>query len=180
MARNLTNVVLSAGFAAVVNNLLADGITVSTVPLNGKVSQAFQNGSSGAGKADSAWGDAVRTLAGSATDTIDLNAMASIDIGAGSGKDPLGVAIANAKVMGLLIISDPASVGTLTVGDAGSNAWAALLGATGTMQVGPGQWVMIGTQGDGWATDSTHKNLLITNSSAGSTSYGIFLLGRSA
>ncbi|MBP5930190.1 hypothetical protein F3K39_19180 [Streptomyces sp. LBUM 1479] len=129
----------------------------------------------GAGKADRVFSDR-RTLAASATEDLDL---------AGVLLDAFGQAITFARVKGLIVAATAANTNNVVIGNASSNAWAALLGATGTAIIRPGAFIALGTgEADavGYAvTAGTGDQLKVANSAGGTpVTYDIHIIGASA
>lgn len=128
----------------------------------------------GAGKADLRFTD-TRTLAASATEDLDL---------AGVLTDAFGVALTFVKIKGLFISAAVGNTNNVVVGAAASNAWAALLNATGTITLRPGATlgVMAGAaDATTYAvTAGTGDLLKVANSAAGtSVTYDIVIIGSS-
>jgi hypothetical protein len=129
-----------------------------------------------AGQADKLFAD-TRSLAASANEDLDL---------AGTMlQDPLGANLTFVKVKGLLVAASAANTNNVVVGAAASNAWTALLGATGTVTVRPGAVFAAfagAADANGYAVVASTGDLLrIANSAGGSTvSYDIVVLGTSA
>ncbi|MFC7909063.1 hypothetical protein [Streptomyces nigra] len=129
----------------------------------------------GAGKADRLFSDR-RTLAASATEDLDL---------AGSLVDAFGATITFARIKGIVIAAAAANINNVVIGNASSNAWATLLGATHTLTLRPGAFVAVGTgeaDATGYAVTAGTGDLLKIANSAGSSSvaYDIHILGCSA
>lgn len=128
----------------------------------------------GVGKADLRFTD-TRTLAASATEDLDL---------AGVLTDAFGTALTFVRVKGIFISAAAANVNNVIIGAAASNAWAALLNATGTITLRPGAsfGAMTGAADTGYSvTGGTGDLLKVANSAAGtSVSYDIVIIGASA
>ncbi|MFF5984420.1 hypothetical protein ACFY78_36815 [Streptomyces olindensis] len=129
----------------------------------------------GAGKADKVFSDR-RTLAASATEDLDL---------AGSLVDAFGATITFARIKGIIVAAADANANNVVVGNATSNAWATLLGATGTVVLRPGAFLAVGTgvaDATGYAvTAGTGDLLKVANSGAGtSVTYDVHIIGASA
>ncbi|MFF9199963.1 hypothetical protein ACF09L_32630 [Streptomyces sp. NPDC014779] len=137
-------------------------------------SMALANGT-GAGKADRVWSDR-RTLAASATEDLDL---------AGVLLDAFGQAVTFARIKGIVIAAAAGNTNNVVVGNATSNAWSTLLGATGTLTLRPGAFAAVGTgtsDATGYVVTAATGDLLkIANSGAGSSvTYDIHIIGASA
>lgn len=127
----------------------------------------------GAGRADKIWTD-TRTLAASATEDLDL---------AGSLTDVFGGTITLATVKVLYVAASSSNTNDVVVGNASSNAWAALLGATGTVTLKPGAvFLVAATAANPWpVTAGTGDLLKVANSAAGSgVTYDIAVIGATA
>lgn len=129
----------------------------------------------GVGKADKRFTD-TRTLAASATEDLDL---------AGVLLDAFGAAITFARVKGLFISAAAANTNNVIVGAASATAWAALLGATGTITIRPGTTVGVmagAADATGYVVAAGSTDLLkVANSAAGtSVTYDILIIGASA
>ncbi|WP_416975657.1 hypothetical protein [Streptomyces sp. 4F14] len=137
-------------------------------------SMSLTNGT-GVGKADRLFSDR-RTLAASATEDLDL---------AGVLLDAFGAAVTFARVKGIIVAAAAGNTNNVVVGNAASNAWATLLGATSTVTLRPGAFVAVGTgvaDATGYAvTAGTGDLLKIANSGAGtSVTYDVHIIGASA
>lgn len=129
----------------------------------------------GAGKADRVFSDR-RTLNASATEDLDL---------AGALIDAFGAAITFARIKGIIIAAADGNTNNVVVGNATSNAWAALLGATSTVTLRPGSFLAVGTgvaDANGYAvTAGTGDLLKVANSGAGTAvTYDVHIIGASA
>ncbi|MCM2394357.1 hypothetical protein [Streptomyces albipurpureus] len=162
------------GISASIYQSKAQDLTVSEDRLSFRRAVHLASGT-GAGKADKVFHDR-RTLAASATEDLDL---------AGVLLDAFGTAITFVKVKGLFVAAAEGNTNSVIVGNATSNAWSTLLGATGTVTLRPGAsfGVMAGAA-DATAyavTAGTGDLLKIANSAAGtSVSYDIVIVGASA
>jgi len=128
----------------------------------------------GAGQADRIWHDK-RTLAASATEDLDL---------AGALLDALGGTFVLARVKALLVKAADANANNVVVGAAAATAWAALLGATGTVTLRPGAlFAAFAGKADatGYAVGAGATDFLkVANSGAGTVDYEIVIIGASA
>jgi hypothetical protein len=128
-----------------------------------------------AGQADRVFSDR-RTLAASATEDLDL---------AGALVDAFGATVTFARVKGLVIAAAAGNTNNVVLGNATSNAWATLLGATSTVTLRPGAFLALGTgaaDAVGYAvTAGTGDLLKVANSGAGSSvTYDVHIIGASA
>ncbi|WP_282698228.1 hypothetical protein [Streptomyces sp. CC208A] len=161
-----------SAFAELVKTTTLGGTTRAPQSLARSMSLAD---GTGAGKADRVWSDR-RTLAASGSEDLDL---ADVLL------DAFGGAISFARVKGIVIAAAAGNTNNVVVGNASANAWAPLLGATGTVTLRPGAFLAVGTgaaDATGYAvTASTGDLLKIANSGAGSTvTYDIHVIGASA
>jgi hypothetical protein len=129
----------------------------------------------GAGAADRMWHD-TRSLAASGTEDIDV---------AGSLLDSFGGTVVFARIKGLYIAASASNTNNVVVGGAGSNAWATLLNAAGTVTLRPGAAVMVmagAADATGYAVTAGTGDLLhVANSGSGSAiSYDVVIIGASA
>ncbi|WP_282698209.1 hypothetical protein [Streptomyces sp. CC208A] len=167
---------LTSSLSVAANATLTSALDLATAsaPVTVRAATTWQSGI-GAGQADRVFSDR-RTLAASATEDLDL---------AGVLLDAFGAAITFARVKGLYVRADAANVNNVVLGNATSNAWAALLGATGTLTLRPGAAVGLTTgAADATAyavTAGTGDLLKVANSGAGTAvSYDIVIIGSSA
>jgi hypothetical protein len=164
----------SLSIAATAEQTSALDLVTGTAPLRVRHAVSLVNGT-GAGAADRLYSDR-RTLAASATEDLDL---------AGVLTDAFGASITFARIKGLIISASAANTNNVIIGNATSNAWAALLGATGTVTLRPGAClgVMAGPADvTGYAvTAGTGDVLKVANSAGGSSvTYDVVLIGASA
>lgn len=128
----------------------------------------------GLGKADKAY-TARRTIAASGSEDLDL---------AGVLQDAFGAPITFVRIKGLVIAAGVSNSNNVVIGNATSNAWAALLNATGTITLRPGAVLaaIAGAEDAAYAvTASTGDVLKVANSGGGSAvSYDICIVGASA
>lgn len=171
-------------FTADLVNALTNSVASTEASLSLSKNIPLADGTT-ANKANQAWASYARTLTSGNNEEIDLYDLGSLDIGAGAGKDPVGGAFALAEIVGLLIISDAASVGVVTVGGTTAstgNEWVSFLAdKTDLAKIRPGGFLAIGAGTDpGWAVvDSTNHKLKIA-AVGGNVTYSIFVLGRNA
>ncbi|NUK07467.1 hypothetical protein HRW18_05445 [Streptomyces lunaelactis] len=160
--------------SAAVRQTKALDLTTVSDPLDFKRAVHLESGTT-VGKADKVFHDR-RTLSASATEDLDL---------AGVLLDAYGVAITFVKIKGLFIAADAANTNNVVVGNAAATAWAALLGATGTLTIRPGTTVGVtagATDATGYAVAAGSTDLLKVANSAGGTgvTYDIVIIGTSA
>lgn len=177
---------VSAQLEATLKNLVNSSPALSaSIAQGGSITPvtALTNGTT-ANKADRIWHDPARTLTGATSETIDLFDLASVDIGAGAGKDALGQSGGFAEIVAILVENDATSTGNLTLGGDGTtacwNSWAngdddAVIGP-----IKPGGFAFLFQPSDpAFAVADTSNHLLKIASSA-TLEYSITVLGRSA
>lgn len=152
------------------NNVSSPAFT----PVVDKVLQ-FTNGT-GIGQYDVLFVDK-RTLAASTTEDLDLTGTAL--------KSAFNANIANAEIVGVIVIAEATNTNDVVVGGAASNGWFGLFAdATDKSLVKPGGLfanISYDASGLGAVTAGTGDLLRIGNSSSGSSvTYTIVILGRSA
>jgi hypothetical protein len=148
-------------------------------PFNLSKTIEFSNGN-GAGQANALY-YAQRTLAGSASETLDIS---------GSLTNNIGETFTIARVKTLIVINDPhdlsvdiANTTDLIIGAAAATQWAALLGTTGTITLEPGATSLHcckQTDATAWvATGGSTDSLKIANGGATELKYQIVIIGAS-
>ncbi|MER8233474.1 hypothetical protein [Streptomyces sp. NPDC094049] len=159
---------------AVDGNLTAAlDLSMASAPVTVRAATSWQSGT-GAGRADRLFSDR-RQLAASATEDLDL---------AGVLLDAFGATITWARIKGLYIRAADTNTNNVVIGNATSNAWAMLLGATGTITLRPGASFGVVTgaaDAVGYAvTTGTGDILKVGNSGAGTpVSYDLVIIGTS-
>lgn len=135
----------------------------ANIPVNAQPSTTFTNGT-GANQAQVLFQQSY-TLSGT-TQTLDLFSGLT---------DSYGTAVVLTSVKALYIQNTGTSL--ITVGDAGSNPWNTFLGATSTLTLNPGDWIVTASPtAGGWAVGtSTNVNLLVTGTSG--QTFSIAFLG---
>jgi hypothetical protein len=125
----------------------------------------------GADQANNIFSDE-RTLAASATESLDL---------AGSLSNALGALLTFTAVKAIMIVADPGNTNDVVVGGAAANAFTGpFADATDKLSIGPGDFVVITRRSAaGWAVVAGTGDLLkIANSGAGSSvTYKIIVIG---
>jgi len=175
---------LQVRLATQYNNILAGGLGTTGVSIGPNFQLTFTDGVA-IDQADKLWASQNRVLNSAATENIDVYNFGAIDIGTGPGEDPLGNALALVSAVGLIVISDPASVGVLIVGGEGSAAaWSAPFNNvnTGAVVVRPGGILTMWAPGSvGFVIGGASTNhLLKMLASGGAVTYSIYVIGRSA
>lgn len=119
----------------------------------------------------------VRTLAASASETIDLQGLTNAN----------GATPTVAEVVAILLYADPANVGNLRIDDSPASNWSSLFTSSGgtddaQLTLPPGAFILAGcVQAAAYAVDAGNRQFLVENldgSNAGS--YTIFLFTRAA
>lgn len=184
MAISLASIGLSCKLRAVLQNTVDGAAQTAQVQLGNEVSDTIGSGT-GADQANRMWQDTNRLLSSAASENIDLYDLGAIDIGGGAGKDALGQAQLLAEVVGILIVNESASAGSLLIGGEGSAAaWNSILNASDTAVIGPikpGGMFFISSPGDpAFAVADAANHLLKLEASGGDVTYSIYVLGRDA
>ena len=111
-----------------------------------------------------------RTLAGSATENLDLS---------GGLTDPFGAPLLFTAVKAIQVSAAAANAGAITIGGAASNAFVGPFGAsTHTLSVPPGATVLLVHPGAGWpVTAGTADLLKVANGSASASVYDVIIVG---
>jgi hypothetical protein len=139
--------------------------TNANLPINNTTSTGFVTGTGALGT-QVLWQSPPRTLSGT-TDILNLFS--------GVPLDSYGTPVVLTSVKAGQIVNTGTSL--ITLGAASSNPWNTFLGATSTLILPPGAWIMFATPDvTGWAVGtSTNVNLLVTGTSG--QTYTIALLG---
>lgn len=155
------------GFSVVINDRRAIGLAPNVnVGVNATPSVQFANGT-GAGQVDKNY-HATRTFSG-ATDDLDLTGVLT---------DAFGGTITEARIK-TLYIKNNSTTNTIVLGNATSNAWATLLGATHTLTLRPGAIFQVTCDANdvtGWAVTAATGDIFRLTGTSGQT-YDIALLG---
>lgn len=147
-------------------------LVTATAPLAYEKAISLDNGTA-ADMADRVFSDE-RTLAGSATEDLDL---------AGVLVDALGATITFARIRALIVENLSTGANQVIVGGAPTNTWVGPFGAAAqTVSVRPGGMLaMVNRDTTGWpVTAATGDLLRIANSTTGSVTYRIVIIGCSA
>lgn len=182
MPDSLTVSSIKLSLDATFTNTLTDGSSFD-VPLAFNFTDSLADGTS-ADQADKIWKSENRSLSGATSENIDLYDLASIDIGAGAGKDFFGGAWASVEIVGIFIFNDASSTGNLTVGAEGSGAaWNSAFGASDTAScgpIGPGGFFGIYRPDNPAFAVADSTNHLLKIASSASLTYDIWIIARSA
>jgi hypothetical protein len=178
MGTRTVTAVVKGSFQCTVNNLLSDGTKAPTVEIGVALSATLGQGT-GSGQADRAWSEYSRSLATGLEEDLDMFDLGTRDVGAGAGLDSMGQSWAISEVVGILIYN--AGPGVLTVKPQTGNGWTALLGATGTHDIGAGGFLQAYNPADPAlvVTDTTNHSLNF-EASGGTCVYDVHLIARSA
>jgi len=168
---------------ALVSNIVADVSATLTgardmgsasAPLKKRVALALDSGT-GANQADVVFAD-TRTLAPSATDTLDLNGGGLIDA--------LGTAFAPVKLKAILVAASAANTNTVQVTRPGANGVPIFAAAGDAVTLPPGGVFLLACPaavGIATVAAGTSDLLAVTNGGAGtSVDYDLVLIGTSA
>lgn len=182
MAESLTSKVKCSLTGTLTNTLSSSNGSVP-FELNHDYTLTLTSGTS-ASMADRAWTSTSRSLSGATSEDIDMYDLASINIGAGAGLDPLGQSWATVEVVAVMITNDSTSTGNLTVGGkAATTAWNSPFSASDDYTFGPimpgGVLLFASPANPAYAVADVSNHLLKIASSASAT-YTISILARSA
>ena len=187
MARSLTSFNVSDTFKATVNNAINSG-DPATRAQGSTINFSNLATGTGANQADRFWEAIGRTLNSAASEDLDLYDLAAFDIGAGAGKDALGLAMSNAELVGIRIYNYETSIGNLIVG--GKNTGAAFqsifavggtLDDTAQLVLKPGALFSLRMRGDpAYAIADSTNHLLTFLASGGNCTFDVAFMARSA
>jgi hypothetical protein len=181
MASSISN----ASWAIVTDVTILNGLTNALANASVQLKSENKKNSIPSGTADGqfdrVWASKSRTLNAAATEDIDLNTFTGLDVGAGAGKDPLGVALTLVEVCGILVVRDQVSTGELRIGGSASNEFTSLFVAAGdAIKVPPKGIFFIGTLNDpAFPVSGTNKNLKFLAQTA-QCIWDMYVFGRSA
>lgn len=182
MADALTVSAIRLALDAVFTNGLTDGQTLSATH-SFAFSDSLADGTS-ADQADKIWKSENRSLSGATSETIDVFDLASINIGAGAGKDCFGGSWATVEIVGLFVFNDTTSTGNLTIGADGTTAcWNSIFNGDDEAAIGPigpGGWFGIYRPDNPAFAVADSSNHLLKIASSASLTYDIWILARSA
>lgn len=181
MADSLT-AKIKASIGGTFSNTLENTTGVSAISFAKSIALSLSDGTT-TGKADKLWMSEGRSLSGATSENIDVFDFGTIDIGTGSGEDPLGNPITLAEIVAILIENKSTSTGNLTVGGEGSAAaWQSMFGASDTATLGPfkpGGGCLIWTGADPAFAVADSTNHLLKIASSDTLTYDIYIIGRS-
>jgi|SRR5271163_2774477 len=123
----------------------------------------------GANQNRSVWSSAARAIAGSGSETLDLQALT----------DAFGDAIVFTKIKGIYVAAAAANVDDVVVGGVGSNAFVSPFGSTGDkVNVKPGGMIfLVAPDANGYAVSGSAHLLKVADSGSGGVTYDIALFG---
>ncbi|MFJ3834445.1 hypothetical protein ACIPY6_02890 [Streptomyces sp. NPDC090054] len=161
------------GISVNVKNTKASDLSAAADDLKKRYAAHLESGA-GAGKADRVFAD-TRTLAASATETLDL---------AGSLTDAYGATTSFARVKFILVAAAGANANNVIVGANASADFVGLLNAAGTVTLRPGMaFAAMASSSDatGMVVTATTADLIKIANSAGGTSvtYDVIIVGNS-
>ena len=175
-------------FDSTIKNVLDASATGSPqVALGNSPSLVFTSGTE-ANQADRMWAQKGRTITSGGPENLDVYDFGSVDIGAGAGLDGLGQSLTLAEIAAILIFNRSTSGGNLLVGGiAAVTAWISMFVSQTSSEddeilvIKPVGLIGFGAPTDpAYAVADTSNHLLKLDSSAGTCTFDIFILGRSA
>lgn len=142
----------------------------------------------GANQFNRGWRKHSWALADTASFSLDLYDLGTIDIGAGAGEDPLGLTQANTELVGMFISSQTTSVGSVLIGGEGSTAaWQSWIAVSGTLsdtaqvKLLPGAvLILVAPLASAYAIADTTNHLLKFLASGGAVTFDVDLFLRGA
>lgn len=176
---SLANILVGLNLKALVQNIV-DG-TAPDVSFQGGIAWspvALSNGN-GANQANRWWQSQGRALGSGANETINLNTLAGLDIGAGAGNSPVGLAYANTRLVALFLFNWTSSAGKMVLGGQGTaNAWLGPMNVnTSTLSYGPGGvHFSFDPTAAAFPIGGASNNLLEVAASGGAITYSILAL----
>jgi len=183
MGRSLSSIRAELRLFASLTNTLNDsvGVSVNHPNLNNKPTITSGLGSN---QANRGWQSLNRSLANGAVEDLDLYDLASVDIGAGVGRDGVGQTIILQEIVAIAIINTNAitAAGELEIQPSAENGWTPIGSHTQANGASlKGQGVLFKAQYADTAfevTDGASHRVKFT-ATGGSVTYSIYILGRS-
>lgn len=178
--RRLAGAKLKITFAASNENVLTDEQVARCS--HGSTSIGPGNIDSGviAGAANRVWEDLDHDLASAGTQVVDLYDFAGIDIGAGSGLDSLGQALALENIVAI-IIKHNSGAGSLEIAPDASAGWSPIGShtvATGGALKAGGLLAKYQNAEGGFALTDASSHRIILTATGGAVNYSMWVLGR--
>lgn len=180
--RSVNNPQVSAKLTGTLRNTLDDSV-IASAGLTGASAQSLGNGAE-ANQCNRAWQYYQKTLSSGASLTIDLYDYASVDIGAGSGRDAVGRLLVMEEIVAILIKNDNASTadGQLEIEPGDTNGWTPIgshTAANGGALRGHGMLLKFQPAEQGFDVADASSHTLKLTANGGDITYSIWLLGRS-
>lgn len=169
---------IKSGFSGSLTNELTDGGT-PTVPIGSTRTTSITAGDA-ADKADRAVGSTSRSLP-VGSETFDLYDLASLDLGAGAGRDPLGEQVTLEEIVAISIHNRSASGYLLVGGEGTAAAWSAPFNGDddAKLVVLPGGHIQLcAPKSPGYAVTDTTNHLLKVEAVGATQTYDIEFLAR--
>lgn len=170
------------GFSGSYGNTLTDG-SIMSGNVGEKRKKSLTNGTT-ADKANRYVQSIGRALADGISETIDLYDLASLDLGTGAGEDQLGLPLAAAELVGIMIAVTSSGAGVALIGGEGTTAaFNSIFNGSDTALVvvaAGGHFQMYNPNDPAYAITDTANHLLKIEADAGNITYDIFLIFRDA
>jgi len=188
MSTRTATATIRATFESLIKNVLDASETGSPqISLGDKPSLQFATGT-GANQCDRMWAQKARTVANGAAESLDIYDLGSVDIGAGAGNDGLGKSVVLAEICVLMIANASTSGGNLLIGGNGTGAaWNSIFASQTSGEddaivvLKPGGVLILAAPPDpAYAVADSTNHILKLDSSAGTCTFDIVILGRSA
>lgn len=181
MTRSLKNAKVTVQLTSTVTNTLVDNTnTVVSAPISFVKTFSIPDGID-IGQASRAWQWQGTLNAGSQIE-LDLLTFSGFDLGAGDGKDVLGLELTMLEIVAIAISNDndAGAAGLLEIYPHAVNGWQAIgrhtVATTGAL-LANGMLLKVQSDDPGLVADNTSK-VLVLNASGGSVSYKIVIFGR--
>lgn len=167
-------------FDATIQNMMDDSKPSASAALGETLSQRLTTGVS-ANMIDRAWEDSSRALASGVTETINFASLTGIDIGAGAGNDPLGLACEFEEIV-LVVIRQISGTGRLEINPtipANNLAWMPQKTTVNDGALRNGSWYAEFRPGeDGLAVTPGSSQNVNFKATGGPVVYAIYIFGR--
>lgn len=178
MARS-AKVTVSLTVSAVIRNTLVNS-AVAQASIGGSIIQDSLTDGVSASEVNRVWFDEARTLASGDSEVIDVFDFAGEDIGAGDGKDGLGLALAVEEIVGIAIVQ-AAGAGSLEIEPDASNGLDAIgihtVATGGALKLG-GLYFKYSPDTDAFDIIDASNHRIKFTANGGAVTYGVYILAR--
>jgi len=167
-------------FKSQVKNTLTNGVPATWSMGKAVINDTLTNGVS-INQSNRAWENRDIALTSAATDTIDLYDLGSIDIGAGAGADGVGQALVFEEIVGIIIVNESTSTGSLEVFPNAVNGWDPIgihTVALGGALPPDGMLMKYSPNTDAFDVTDASSHKIDLKASGGNLTYSIYVIGR--